>query len=625
MKKILSSIKEFLIKHKLIVLITLGVILVIIALLVIFGKTSVNKVKRVSKVLSNSYYKVECMNDDCDYIIAYKGDIVGKTKIKILDSKGKKIASYNEKLNINNMIIRNIIAVNKNYIIFSKTDAENNKSGGYSLARINGKEIYNTDYKLAALNESLLTEKLDETYNILNKNGKVLYTNVKDIKGYNDNKILSASIKNENYILNEKGETILNGYSIVKGVKDDEDNTLYLILQDSGKNAYYYYDINSNKIVGDAFNSYTNGSNTGELIITKKNNTDYVKYILKANGKATKLSSVSSDDLKSIDTEKYTIMYDSYIIKEQTAVLVSSKSENSFGVYNLKTNKYTKLFDGSASSLSKLLSNEKELYVGINYNSENGNIMYIYDLVNDKKVYELNSKDFSIQYYTNYGDYNVVKYSSSSSEDYKNKYAVYDKNNKEIYRSDNQIVVVDKEYVFGKEPISSQLILFSAKKNKVLNTEETLATKVSIGKSYFYKFSDNEKTYLYNYKGEKLKTINIASVSFIYSNDTIIYIYNNKVYIVNPTDNRTTTYKLKANERLNANDGELLAPYKNTLYINNPVNNYSKVVNVNGLTLRKMRKSTIESVNYNKKTKNVIIVTKKVKKNNNLYGLYIGK
>ena len=38
MKKILSSIKDFLVKHKLIVLITLGVILVLIALLVVKQK-----------------------------------------------------------------------------------------------------------------------------------------------------------------------------------------------------------------------------------------------------------------------------------------------------------------------------------------------------------------------------------------------------------------------------------------------------------------------------------------------------------------------------------------------------------------------------------------------------------
>ena len=625
MKKILSSIKDFLVKHKLIVLITLGVILVLITLLVILNRSSVDKVKSVRKVLSNSYYKIECMSDDCEYIIAYKGDLIGKTKIKILDSKGKRVAAYTERLNLDKLTIRNITAVNKNYIIFDKADAANNKSAGYAIAKTNGKEIYSTDNKLIALNDNLISEKLDETYNILNKNGKVLFTNVKDIKGYNDNKILSATVKNEDYIINEKGELILNGYSIVKGVKDEEDNTLYLILQDSGKNAYYYYDIKDNKIVGDAFNSYTNGSNTGELIVTKKNNNDYIKYTLKANGKTVKLSNVSYDDLKGIDTNKYTIVYDSYIIKEQSAVLVSTKGDNKFGIYNLKTNKFTKLFDGSASSLNKLLSNEKALFVGVNYNSEDSNTMYVYDLVNDRKVYELTSKDFSIQYYTNYGDYNVVRYSSSSSEDYKGKYAVYDKNNKEIYRSDNQIVVVDKDYVFGKEPSNSQLILFNAKKNKVINTEDTLATKVTIGKSYFYKFSDNEKTYLYNCKGEKLKTINMSTVSFIYSTDTIIYIYNNKVYIVNPTDNRTTTYKLKVNERLNANDGDLMAPYKNTLFINNPVNNYSKVVNTNGFRLRKMRKSTIESVNYNKKSKNVIIVTKKVKKNNNFYGLYIGK
>ena len=625
MKKILSSVKDFILKHKVLVLITLGVIILLIALICIFTRSSVDKVKRVSKVLSNSYYKVECMNNNCDYIIAYKGDLIGKTKIKILDAKGKKVASYTEKFNTDKMIIRNIFAVNKNYIIFNKTDADNNKSAGYSLAKTNGREIYNTENKLEALNEYLLSEKLEESYNILTKEGKVLFTNVKDIKGYNDNKILTANIKNEDFILDVKGNTILNGYKIVKQVKDEDDNTLYLVVQDSDKNAYYYYDIKSNKVSGDPFNSYTNGSNTGELVITKKYNNDYVKYVLKANGKTTKLSRVSYDDLKSIDVSKFDIVYDSYIIKEQASILVRNKAENSFGVYNLKTNKYTKLFDGSSSSLNKLLSNEKELYVGINFKSDDVNKMIIFDLVNDKKVYELDSKGFNIQYYTNFGDYNVVKYSSDSSDDYKSKYAVYDKNNKEVFRADNQIVIVDKEYVFGKEISGSQLLLFSAKKGKVLNNADTLATKTTIGKSYIYKFNDSEKTYLYNSKGEKLKTINNTRVSFIYSTDTLIYIYNNKVYIVNPTDNKTTTYKLKVNERLNANDGELMSPYKNTLFINNPVYNYSKVVSTNGFKLRKIRKATIESVNYNKKTKNVIIVTKKIKKNNNLYGLYIGK
>ena len=625
MKKILSSVKDFILKHKVLVLITLGVIILLIALICIFTRSSVDKVKRVSKVLSNSYYKVECMNTNCDYIIAYKGDLIGKTKIKILDAKGKKVASYTEKFNTDKMIIRNIFAVNKNYIIFNKTDANNNKSAGYSLAKTNGREIYNTENKLEALNEYLLSEKLEESYNILTKEGKVLFTNVKDIKGYNDNKILTANIKNEDFILDVKGNAILNGYKIVKQVKDEDDNTLYLVVQDSDKNAYYYYDIKSNKVSGDPFNSYTNGSNTGELVITKKYNNDYVKYVLKANGKTTKLSSVSYDDLKSIDVSKFDIVYDSYIIKEQASILVRNKAENSFGVYNLKTNKYTKLYDGNSSSLNKLLSNEKELYVGINFKSDDVNKMIIFDLVNDKKVYELDSKGFSIQYYTNFGDYNVVKYSSDSSDDYKSKYAVYDKNNKEVFRADNQIVIVDKEYVFGKEISGSQLLLFSAKKGKVLNNADTLATKTTIGKSYIYKFNDSEKTYLYNSKGEKLKTINNSRVSFIYSTDTLIYIYNNKVYIVNPTDNKTTTYKLKVNERLNANDGELMSPYKNTLFINNPVYNYSKVVSTNGFKLRKIRKATIESVNYNKKTKNVIVVTKKIKKNNNLYGLYIGK
>ena len=50
-----------------------------------------------------------------------------------------------------------------------------------------------------------------------------------------------------------------------------------------------------------------------------------------------------------------------------------------------------------------------------------------------------------------------------------------------------------------------------------------------------------------------------------------------------------------------------------------------KVVSTSGRTIRKMRKQNIESINYNKKTNRVIIVTKKVKKNNSYYGLYIGR
>ena len=246
-------------------------------------------------------------------------------------------------------------------------------------------------------------------------------------------------------------------------------------------------------------------------------------------------------------------------------------------------------------------------------------------MVNDKNLYESKSKEYNIQYFTNYGDYNVIKYSSDSNDDYKNKYAVYDKNNKEIFKSDDQIVIVDKKLVFGKEPSKYSLILFSTKNNKALNDSTSLADKNTIGKSYFYKFNDSEKTYLYNSNGEKLKEINSSNASLMYSTETIIYVEKNKVYIINPTDNKTSVYKLKTNEKINASDGENIPPYRNTLFINNTINNNIKIVNVNGRVIKNIKNSVIESVNYNKETRNVIIITKQVKNNNNNYGLYIGK
>ena len=251
--------------------------------------------------------------------------------------------------------------------------------------------------------------------------------------------------------------------------------------------------------------------------------------------------------------------------------------------------------------------------------------MIVYDMVNSKKLYEMTNKDYSIQYFTNYGDYNVVKYSSESSEEYKDKYAVYDKKNNEVFRAEKQIVIIDKKMVFGKEPSTNSLILFIAKSNKAINDTSALASKIKLGKTYFYKYNDAEKTYLYNAAGDKLKTINSAKTSLIYSSDTIIYIDKKKVYIINPTDNKTSTYTLKQNESINTIDGEGIPPYRNTLFINNSINNNIKVVNVNGRTIKAIKNSNIESVDYNKDSKNVIIITRQVKDNNNLYGLYIGK
>ena len=633
MGKILRRIKDFckryIFKNKIISII-IGLVIIGILLFVIFGRTNVDNITRVKKLLPNKYYKIECMNETCDYVIAYSGDKLGKTNILIYNAYGKKIASYSEQFSSSDKIIRNIYSITNNYIIFKKVDLSGSTKG-YTLATTKAKSKYNSDNVLSGLNDFLISEKVDDYYNIITKDGKVLYSSVKNIKTQADGKILSVTIKNEDFILNEKGSPILNGYRIVKQVKDENNNAIYFVLQDSNRNAYYFYSIKTNKIVGDSFNGYVDGSNVGELIVTKKENNVSVKYILKRDGSLTKLDEVSLDKLKVIDEDKYEVLYESYIIPVQQSVLVRNKKDNTFGVYNINTKKYTRLFnykdDKRISSISKLLSNEKELYLQISCSSEvcDENKLVVYDMVNDKNLYENTNKDYNVQYYTNYGDYNAVKYSHNSNEEYKNKYAVYDKNNKELFRSDDQIVIVDKKLVFGKEPSNSSLILFNTKKKKALNTSDTLASKIIVGKSYIYKYNDDSKTYLYNKDGDLLKKINSAKASLMYSSDTIIYVENNRVFIVNPTDNRTSTYRLKENERINSYDGSNIPPYRNTLFINNTISNNIKIVNVNGRTIKNIKNSIIESVDYNKKSRNVFIITKQVKDNNNYYGLYLGK
>ena len=629
-RKIKDFCKRYIFKNK-IISVAIGVVIVGILLFMIFGRTNVDSITKVKKILSNKFYKVECMNNTCDYVIAYKGEKLGKSDIVIYNAYGKKIASYKENFNSKEKYLKNIYSITSNYIIFKKTDILSGKNNGYILTTPKAKTKYSTDNQLSGINDFLISEKLDESYNVIDKNGKVLYTNASKIKSYANGKILSMTIKNEEVLLNEKGTVILNGYRIAKQVKDSDNNTIYLVLQDSNKNAYYYYDIIGNKIVGDAFNGYVDGSNKGELIITKKENNESVKYILKKGGKQEKLNSVSLDTLKKINSGVYDVVTESYIIPTQQLVLARDKKTSSFGVYNIKNDKFESLysFKGESNhvSISKLLSTENDLYLQLSCSMEvcNENKMVIYDMVNDKKLYEMDNKDYRIQYFTNYGDYNVVKYSSNSSDEYKNKYAVYNKNNKEIFRSDNQIVIIDKKMIFGKEPSSDSLVLFSARSNKAINNSDSLANKIKIGKSYIYKFSESEKTYLYNSVGDKLKTINSSKVSLIYSTDTIIYIDKKKVFIINPTDNKTSTYTLKQNESINTIDGEGIPPYRNTLFINNSINNNIKVVNVNGRTIKAIKNSNIESVNYNKDSKNVIIITRQVNDNNNLYGLYIGK
>ena len=629
LRKIKAFLKRYIFKNKIIPII-IGVIIVGILLFVILTRSNVDSIKKVKKVLSNKYYKIECLSEKCDYIIAYKGEALGNTNISIYNANGKKVATYNEEYNENTKSLNNIYSVNENYIIFRKTNLSS-ITEGYILTDTKARIKYNTENPLLSINNYLVREDLENNYNIINKDGTVLYTNVDSILSLYDGKIISAMIKKGNFILNEKGEIILNGFKVERQISDEDGNPLYLIIKDSEKLVYYYYNPINNKIIGDAFNSYTDGSNEGEVIITIKGNYESKKYLLKKDGSREEIDTVDNNYLVNIDDKTYKVFTQSRLIASQENVIVNNIKNKSFGIYNIKTNKYKKLYDykemNGAFELSKVFVNEKDVYLQITCPNSicDENKTIIYDMINNKKIFEIKSKDFEVRYFTNYGDYNVIKYSIYSSDDYNGKYAVYNNKNKEILRSDDPIVIVDREVKFGNDTDNNSVILYNAKKNKTINDSNTLATKITIGDSYVYKISDGEKTYLYSSKGEKMKTINSSKDSLIYSKDTLMYVENGKVYIINPVDNKTSVYKLNKNERITDIEGDQIPPYRNTLFINNTIDNNIKVVNVNGKTIKKIKNSTIESVDYNEKSKHVIIITKSIKDNNNYYGLYIGK
>ena len=52
-------------------------------------------------------------------------------------------------------------------------------------------------------------------------------------------------------------------------VTNNKGETLYFVLQDYYKNAYYYYNYKKDVLDEDSFSGFINESNSGELVITK--------------------------------------------------------------------------------------------------------------------------------------------------------------------------------------------------------------------------------------------------------------------------------------------------------------------------------------------------------------------
>ena len=624
-------------KHKLIIGIVLGTILILCLLLFLF-RSKVDTITRVKKVASVKYYSAECLDAKCDYMVAAKGNRLGKIKVDIFNSKGQKVAGYKDKFYSKESYVLSVSDVSKNYIIFKKVNKLSNNSEGYIIATIKGRNKYSTGNVLSKINDNLIAEKdgKDNRYLILTSRGKIIYDGVTSYTKFASGKVVALSVKGNNLLVNENGEVILNGYTVAKDVVNSNGETLYLIVSDSKANAYYYFDINSNKIIGVGFNGFTSSENDGELIVTRRDNNTSSKYILSANGKQTKIESetVSErvNDIKEKLGSDYALYVASVVKSDQRYVFVNKIKESSFGVYDVNSGKYNKLYnyssDQKSTTIYDLESKDNHIYMQASCSKGycDSDTIYVYDLSNNKELFK-STGSAGVQKYAEYTNgYKVIRYSNTASnEKYQGKYVLFDKKNKELLVSPNIIIPIEEENLFGEVSSSKALVLYSTKDKKTLNSDNYLGSKINIKDSYIYKFSDKENTYLYSRTGKKLVSIKISDAKMIYSDETIIYILNNKVHIVDPTTGRVRKYRLKGDERINDLSGDIIAPYRNSLYVNNTNKDYVKVVNVKGNTVKKIKGVEIKEVVKNDKTNNVIMIVRKTKKNNNYFGIYLAK
>lgn len=625
-----------------IIIIVSAILIFLLIIIVSLLRTSVNGIKKVNMALSNKFYSISCIDSNCNYLEANEGDKLGKTTTYVINSEGKKIAKFSQKYNGKAKTDRVINEVTDSYIIFNEINRSDYSVDNYSIAKKNGKTVYSTKFEIRKINDNLIKEKNKEgtLYKILTYRGKELFTNVEEIETYNDSNLISIEIKDNYILLDKNGENILEGYSVEKEVIDEEGNTLYVILKDKNGNSFYYYSIDKNEIIGDGFQNYSvkADSENNEYIIEKNENNNVVKYILKSNGKQVKYESLSEDEFisnikKNLDENTYSLLSASIVNTNQKNVLVNNKKENSLGVYNINDKKYTLLFNFKGNSsynyatIYKLQNDKNKAYVQITCDNSNCNksLLYVYDLDSAKVLYKLENDDLVANKYTQYSDdYKVVKYNySSKNADYKGKYVLYDKNNNELIKSTNSILVIDKDYKFGSISTDRYVTLYSVKDKKQLNSDEDSASIVNIGKETVYKYSDKNNTYILSDKGKELLKIN-NDIKLVYSSDTISYIDNDKIYILNVENGSTKKYKLKDNEKINDASGDTIPPYKNSLIINNSMDKYIKVINFKGSVVKKITKQEVYKVKQTENS-NVLIFTKKIIKNKIYYGLYIAK
>lgn len=622
-----SSLKKILI-------IVLAVIILLIGVRAAFNKFAKNdNISGVKKVLSAKYTSVSCINSSCDGFIVIDGDKLSKYKVYLYNSDGKKIANYKVNYNKDDKTTEVPVSIGSDYYISTTVNATNLKVSKYSIKNKRGKAVFETSNQLSIINDNLIAMKEKNSYSILNKKGKTIYNNISDIDEYLDGKYIAVKINDTYSILDSKGEKVLTNYSISKVVTDEDDKELYAIVKNTVDDVYNYYSFSKGEIIGDSFISYRTGENDYELIITKKENDNNVKYTLSKNGKQTKAKDtdqIAKKIKEQIDTNKYTLYSDSVYDENQKNVLVTNTEEKSVGVLNIKSKEYKAIYAYKQnksyyySTVSDIDSNDKDnaiLKISCSESYCDTKQTVIYDMKNNKSLYK--SEGINVSDYKEYdGGYKVIDFSSDKSNKYGSKNVVFDKNNKELEVSENDITIIDKKLIVGKES-SYSMSLYSVKNNKMISDKKV--KRVEINDKVVYKYTDSsDNTIILDSNGKEV--IKVSDSDYITLNkDHYVYVKDNVLYTYNITKEKTYKYKLKDNEKLNDASGSVISPYRNAIFVNNSSDKYIKIINFKGNQIKKIKNLEISSVELNKDNDKAFIIVKKNTNEGSLYGLYVAE
>lgn len=608
------------------ILFIVALIIIVLMVYLILTNKKIDGITKVNKIFDEKYYDVKCISEKCDYIIVSSGDESKTSKKYIYNYNGKKISSYKETFNSNSKTSNEINEVSENYLIFKKVNRSNNDITGYYLTDLKDNKKYSTSNELKYLTDNLLLMKKQGGYEIITKDGKEKYSNIDSAKTFNNDKIVLINVNNTSVILDNKGEKILEDYTVSKEVKNNDGDTLYLVIKDVKNNLFYYFDVDKKEIIGDNFQNFSEKDNKGNLIITKVKNNVLSKYILDKNGNQKKYTEKNTqkyvNDIKMlIDSSKYYVYDNSVYKKNQNNVFVNKKDDNTFGIYNVKDNKYKKLYDYSKeNSKSNITEVNKNGIYQISCKKDNckTNENLVYDLNNMKKIFDIKDNNLSILNYTSYENgYKSVKYGDNNNS----KYVLYDNNNKKVIDSNKQIIVVDDEISYTNDKTEDDVLLYSFKKNKTYNKENEEAKIVSISNYTLYKYKTDDKTCILNSKGKKIECTK-DDIKLSYSDDLVYYLSNNKVVMINAQNSKKNKYNLENNEKINDIKGDLIPLYRNTLFVNNSANDYIKIVSNTGRVIKKINNTEIVSVKQIDKT-NVLIFTKNTIDNKDYFGLYL--